>query len=57
MRLGSVAVDGDRQFVLAVDPAQAKGVVDLDVIAGSLDDLDGDTVAVARVQVALLRTV
>jgi putative ABC transport system permease protein len=50
VRLGSVAVDGDRQFVLAVDPAQAQGIVDLGVTEGDIETLGDGTVAVARAQ-------
>ncbi len=50
VRLGTVTVDGDRQFVLAVDPAEAGGLIDLDVTEGSLDALGDGTVAVARSQ-------
>jgi putative ABC transport system permease protein len=50
VRVGSVGVRGTPEFVLAVDPARARGIVDLDVSAGDLDRLGVGTIAVARSQ-------
>jgi putative ABC transport system permease protein len=50
VRLGSVGIDGSREFVLAVDPAAAASIVDLDVSEGDLAELGLGTVAVARTQ-------
>jgi len=50
VRFGSVTINGASQFVLAVDPAQAADIVDLDVTEGSFDALGDGTVAVARSQ-------
>jgi putative ABC transport system permease protein len=50
VRAGPVNVAGDDDFAIAVDPAQAQQVVDLEVRAGSLDRLEPGTVAVAGPQ-------
>jgi putative ABC transport system permease protein len=50
VRVGVVGIVDDQEFVLAVDPASANQIVDLDVQEGSLDDLGLGSVAVARAQ-------
>lgn len=50
LRAGRVAVDGDEQFVLAVDPVAAAAIVDLGSTTGPLAGLSPDGVAVARSQ-------
>jgi putative ABC transport system permease protein len=50
VRVGVVGIVDSQEFVLAVDPDATQEIVDLDVTAGSLDDLGLGTVAVARSQ-------
>jgi putative ABC transport system permease protein len=50
VRAGPVNVDGDDEFAIAVDPVAAQQVVDLEVRAGSLDQLGPGRVAVAAPQ-------
>ena len=45
-RIGQATVDGANKFLSAVDPATVDEIVDLDVVEGSLDDLDASSVAV-----------
>ena len=46
VRFGLVAIDGDVESVVAVDPATYAGVVDLGVVEGSLSDLGTGGIAV-----------
>jgi putative ABC transport system permease protein len=50
VRAGAVGIRDRPEFSIAVDPQAARGVVDLEVAAGSLDRLARGTVAVARPQ-------
>ena len=45
-RFGQAKVKGANKFLSAVDPATVDEIVDLDVVQGSLDDLDASSVAV-----------
>jgi putative ABC transport system permease protein len=45
--IGAALVDGDSEFVAVVDPAAAFGVLDLDVVDGSIDRLPNDALAVS----------
>ena len=46
-RIGAARIDGATAYLGAVDPVAFDQIVDLDVAAGSLADLRGDTIAVA----------
>lgn len=50
VRLGQVSIGGVQEFVLAVDPAEASAIVDLEVSEGDLATMGAGGVAVARTQ-------
>jgi putative ABC transport system permease protein len=46
--IGAALVNGDSELVTVLDPPAASSVLDLDVVAGSLDDLATDEIAVTQ---------
>lgn len=47
IRVGRVGIDGDQEFLAAVDPTTVADVLDVTVVDGTLDDLGDDGLAVA----------